>query len=103
MAIFCSACGAQNPDNATFCSQCGKAIPQPPGAPAATVPTAAAPAAAAAASTNSAAGAIAYLTFIPALILLLIEPYNRDRFVRFHAWQEIWLTVVAIVLRVVVW
>ncbi len=44
-------------------------------------------------STNAAA-TLAYITFIPAVIFLLIEPYNRDSFVRFHAWQCITLTLV---------
>lgn len=33
------------------------------------------------------AAAVAYITFIPALIFLLIDPYKRINFVRFHAWQ----------------
>lgn len=44
-------------------------------------------------STNAAA-TLAYVTFIPAVILLLIEPYKRDNFVRFHACQCIVLTLV---------
>lgn len=44
-------------------------------------------------STNAAA-TLAYITFIPAVIFLLIEPYKRDSFVRFHAWQCIALTLV---------
>jgi uncharacterized membrane protein len=43
---------------------------------------------------NTAAAAISYLTFIPAVIFLVVAPYNRDRFVRFHAWQSIALWVV---------
>jgi uncharacterized membrane protein len=35
------------------------------------------------------AGALAYVTIIPAIIFLLVEPYNRNSFVRFHAWQSI--------------
>ena len=46
-------------------------------------------------STNAAA-TLAYVTFIPAVILLLIEPYKRDNFVRFHACQCIVLTLVDI-------
>ena len=34
-------------------------------------------------------GALAYLTFIPALVFLFIEPYQRNRFVRFHAVQSL--------------
>ncbi|HYM74635.1 MAG TPA: hypothetical protein VE377_01550 [Candidatus Dormibacteraeota bacterium] len=33
------------------------------------------------------AGAIAYLTFVPAIVLLFVEPYRRNRFVRFHCLQ----------------
>lgn len=46
-------------------------------------------------STNTAA-AVAYLTFIPAVIFLAVEPYSRDSFIRFHAWQCILLTLVDI-------
>jgi uncharacterized membrane protein len=46
-------------------------------------------------SRNTAA-ALAYITFIPALIFLLIEPYKRDAYIRFHAWQCIVLTLVDI-------
>ena len=34
---------------------------------------------------DNAAGAIAYLTFVPATLLLLIPPYNTNPYVRFHA------------------
>lgn len=34
-------------------------------------------------------GALCYITFIPAIIFLAIAPYNRDRFIRFHAWQSL--------------
>lgn len=46
-------------------------------------------------STNT-LGALAYITFIPALIFLVIEPYRRNPFIRFHAWQCIVLTLVDI-------
>ncbi len=35
------------------------------------------------------------------MIFLVVAPYNRDRFVRFHAWQCIALTVVAVVIGIV--
>lgn len=38
---------------------------------------------------------------MPAVIFLVMAPYNRDRFVRFHAWQCIALTVVAVVIGIV--
>ena len=50
---------------------------------------------------DNAAGAIAYLTIIPAIIFLLIEPYNKNSFVRFHSFQSIFLGVVAMVSGIV--
>jgi uncharacterized membrane protein len=51
--------------------------------------------------TSNTAAAIAYLTFIPAVIFLILDPYKRDRFVRFHAIQCLALTVVAIAVGIV--
>jgi len=50
---------------------------------------------------DNAAGAIAYLTIIPAIIFLLLEPYNRRPFVRFHSYQSIAFCVVALVMHLV--
>jgi uncharacterized membrane protein len=38
---------------------------------------------------DSAAGGLAYLTIIPAIVFLIIEPFKRSSYVRFHAWQSI--------------
>jgi uncharacterized membrane protein len=43
---------------------------------------------------DNAAGALAYLTIIPAIIFLVIEPYNRNPFIKFHCWQSIFLSIV---------
>jgi uncharacterized membrane protein len=48
---------------------------------------------------DSAASALAYITFIPAVIFLVLEPYNQKPVIRFHAIQELGLTLVAILLR----
>jgi uncharacterized membrane protein len=45
---------------------------------------------------DNAAGAIAYLTFIPAVCFLIMEPYNKNSYIRFHAWQSILLFVAAV-------
>ena len=49
------------------------------------------------------AGALAYFTFVPAIVFLLLDPYRKNRFVRFHAVQclLVWLVgiVVALALR----
>jgi uncharacterized membrane protein len=38
---------------------------------------------------DNAAGGLAYLTIIPAIVFLIIEPFKRSSYVRFHAWQSI--------------
>lgn len=46
------------------------------------------------------AGALAYFSFVPAIAFLLFNPYNKNRFVRFHSVQClcVWATGVLIVL-----
>jgi uncharacterized membrane protein len=60
------------------------------------------PVAAGSGLSENAAGAIAYLTIIPAIIFLVIEPYSRIPFVRFHSWQSIGLCLAALILQVIV-
>jgi uncharacterized membrane protein len=43
-------------------------------------------------SENAASG-LAYLTFIPAIIFLVVAPYNQSPKVRFHCWQSIFLAI----------
>jgi uncharacterized membrane protein len=87
MSISCPECAAAMPDTAAFCPGCGRdmlpvervqgkvgALPQ------------------------TVAGALAYCTIIPAILFLLIEPYNRNRFVRFHSFQCIGLWLAALVM-----
>ncbi|HEX4582605.1 MAG TPA: DUF4870 domain-containing protein [Acidobacteriaceae bacterium] len=104
----CPACSTQNPAGATFCQHCGASLtaaPPPPAGGYTQVPQpAAGPAGAAYAPAQSglsdnAAAAIAYLTFIPAIIFLLLEPYSKKPFVRFHAMQCLGLTVASVVLH----
>ena len=42
---------------------------------------------------ESAACGLAYLTFIPAIIFLVVPPYNTNPNIKFHAWQSIFLSV----------
>jgi uncharacterized membrane protein len=57
-----------------------------------------APAAAAPGLSETAASTLSYVTFIPALIFLLMAPYNQSARIKFHAIQELGLTVVMFVL-----
>ena len=88
---FCSGCGAQMADGATTCAACGKGQSVGGGAAAAPAPTAQS-----SGLNDNVAGLLAYL-FIPAIIFLLVEPFNRNKFVRFHAFQGLFLGLVSIV------
>jgi uncharacterized membrane protein len=111
----CSVCHNEVGSQSGFCPHCGAnlaaAAPAPAPAPASYAPPAytpppagypqAQPAAASGLSPNSAA-AIAYLTFIPAILFLIIEPYNKTPLVRFHSMQSIALNIVWFALSCIV-
>jgi uncharacterized membrane protein len=48
--------------------------------------------------TDNAAGAIAYVTLLPAIVFLVLDPYNKSSYVRFHSWQSIFFNIVAFVV-----
>jgi uncharacterized membrane protein len=105
---FCSSCGAPlaahaagaTPTGATPSSGYTDVPPAYSSAPPAYA--AAPPAATAAGLSENAAAALSYLTIIPAIIFLVLEPYNRMPLVRFHSWQSIGLCVAAFLLQVIV-
>jgi uncharacterized membrane protein len=43
--------------------------------------------------TDNAAAGLAYVTIVPAIIFLVVAPYNQKSFVRFNAWQSIFLAI----------
>ena len=47
------------------------------------------------------AAALAYITVIPAIVFLFLEPYNKIPLVRFHSFQSIGLCIVSILLNAV--
>jgi len=106
----CPACHNEVSPQSAFCNHCGASMAAaasqaaPAGAGASTPPPtyAAPPVAATSGLSENAAGAIAYLTIIPAIVFLVIEPYNRIPFVRFHSWQSIGLCVFAFGLQIIV-
>ena len=50
---------------------------------------------------DRAVAAAAYLTLLPAAVILFLPPFRRHGFVRFHAWQSILLWTVFFVLTIV--
>ena len=59
------------------------------------------PAAVSAGLADNVAGALAYITIIPAILFLILEPYNRRPFVRFHSLQCIGLAICSLVFSAV--
>jgi uncharacterized membrane protein len=100
---FCSNCGAAV--EGRFCAKCGapagEAAAPGPG-PAAAVQTSP-PQAAAAGLTDNMAGTLCYLgLLITGILFLVLEPYNRNRAIRFHAMQAIFLNIAWILVWFVV-
>lgn len=82
---FCSSCGAQIPAGSTTCPACAQSAAKPSGGAIA--------ASTSSGLTDNVAGMLAYITFIPAIIFLVMEPYNKSRFIRFHSFQSIFFAV----------
>ena len=51
---------------------------------------------------DNAAGGIAYITIIPAIVFLIMEPFKKSPFIRFHAWQSIFFFVAWAVVDILV-
>jgi uncharacterized membrane protein len=92
----CPSCHNEVASQAAFCGYCGAQL----GAAPAGGGVAAAPIAGSPGISENAAAAISYLTIIPAVIFLILEPYNRMPLVRFHSFQSIALCVSGIILQV---
>ncbi|HEY1185802.1 MAG TPA: hypothetical protein VGE89_16535 [Bryobacteraceae bacterium] len=90
---FCASCGTQV--EGAFCPKCGA----PVGTGAAPPPSGAPPVASAAPMADNAASALCYL-LIPAIVFLVIAPYNQNKTVRFNAFQSIFLFVAMVVCSI---
>lgn len=111
MSITCGYCGASMPDVSEFCPLCGRPVREgnffaPQRAPASqeAAPQEDVPEDAVQALIPSVAwgdrvaGALAYLTFIPALALIFLKQYQQRKFVRFHAFQSVFFWGMVVVL-----
>jgi uncharacterized membrane protein len=87
MPISCPHCSAEMPDSAAFCPGCGHSMQTPERARAKI-----------GIFTENVAGALAYFTFIPATVFLLLKPYSKNRFVRFQCLQCLFLTLICLLL-----
>jgi uncharacterized membrane protein len=100
---LCPKCSSQVADGAKFCGSCGSPIDSAPNAPGTsgppplpTPPPQGQPSGMG--QSGMAPNVAAMLTYIPLclvglvcaiLFAFVLEPYKKDRFVRFHAWQSL--------------
>jgi uncharacterized membrane protein len=97
--MFCSKCGAKNPERAKFCSKCGAEL----GVPAKPSEDAAKPEAESSTGLSvNVAGLLCYVAgWITGIVFIVLE--KKSVFVKFHAWQSIMtfgvLTVANLILR----
>jgi uncharacterized membrane protein len=102
---FCPNCGTQSPG--AFCPNCGAAVAAA-GASAPSPDAGAAPQyqqaqpLSAPGMSDNVVGALCYFgTIITGIIFLILAPYNQSKFVRFHAFQSIFLFVAWLALWIV--
>ena len=92
---FCGKCGSSINEGVTFCGQCGAPVAPSSGAVQTTETGKA--------LESNIAALLSYLLWIVGGILFLVlEPYKNDKFVRFHAFQSIFLSV-AFIAFLIVW
>jgi uncharacterized membrane protein len=48
------------------------------------------------------AGAVAYITLVPAIVFLVLDPYSKNRFLRFHSFQCLLLWATLLVMGIAV-
>ena len=88
----CIRCGGALDETCRFCPACGTPVEAATPGPR--------PDAAGADLQQNVAGLLCYiLLFLTGILFLLIEPYNRNRFVRFHAFQSIFFFIVLVVVQ----
>jgi uncharacterized membrane protein len=96
---FCPNCGTSV--DGRFCAKCGASVAQDAGAPIG-APSSTPPISGSTSSgmSDNVAAALAYISIV-GIIFLLIEPYNRNKTVRFHALQGLLLAATSIVTYIV--
>ena len=89
---FCSGCGTQIADGTTMCAACSSRTAAPPVAAAQGTTGG---------MTDNVVGMLCYITIVPAIIFLVLEPFNKKRFIRFHAFQCIFFAIAWTVLWII--
>jgi uncharacterized membrane protein len=90
---FCPSCGAAV--EGRYCAKCGTAVD------AAATPAVSIPPVSAAGLPENTAAALCYLFgLVTGIVFLVLEPYNKNKLIRFHAFQSIFLHLAVIIVWV---
>lgn len=87
----CPDCAARMPETAAFCPGCGRPMP---------AATRAKEEAKTGPFSENIAGALAYFTFVPAILFLSIDRYNKNQFVRYHSVQCLLVWIAALLAAI---
>jgi uncharacterized membrane protein len=95
--MFCSKCGAENPEGAKFCSKCGAGL----GVAATPIEGSAKPEAESSTGLSAnVAGLLCYVAgWITGIVFIVLE--KKSIFVKFHAWQSIMTFGVLIAVQII--
>src|ERR1035438_6874598 len=98
--VYCSKCGS--PVEGKFCPKCGSPVAAAPGAAPGDAPPAPAPVVAnpGLGMDENLAAALCYIPIV-GLIFLLVEPYNKNRNIKFHAMQSLFYCIAWIAVGIV--
>jgi uncharacterized membrane protein len=95
---FCANCGAEV--HGRFCAKCG--TPLDAAGPSQTAPPIDPPSTQTGGLSTNVAGALCYVVgLFTGILFLVLAPYNQNKFVRFHAFQSIFLHAAWIALWIV--
>ena len=96
---FCQSCGASV--EGKFCAKCGTPLEGAAGGPGPSGDPTPQPASPGSGMTDNVACALCYLLgLVTGILFLVIEPYSKNRNVRFHAFQSIFLNVAWIAISI---
>ncbi len=96
---FCPSCGAEA--QGKYCAKCGAPLPGDVGQTTIPSPPPNAPPAQAAGLTDNMAAALCYaLLVLTGVLFLMLEPYNRNKTIRFHAFQSIFAWIAMVVVSI---